>query len=318
MKTTLFLLLLAIFAFNCKKDNAKPAQAIDVTDIEVTSISIKTTPTKADYFIDEELNLSGLTVALTMSDGSTKDFSYPDFESNGLTSSPVNGAKANETNKTITITHTSSGKSISFDIVIDKFKDTRDGQVYKFVKIGNQVWMAENLKYLPSVVGPASVSMTTPYYYVYGYNGTNVTEAKATANYATYGVLYNWPAAMNGAASSTANPSGVQGICPVGWHLPSDAEWTQLITYLGGESIAGDKLKETGTTNETGFTAIPGGVCDRSYSTFLYIGYYYCWWSATVSDTDEAWSQNMYSNYRGVYRYSDYKDYGLSVRCIRD
>jgi uncharacterized protein (TIGR02145 family) len=88
--------------------------------------------------------------------------------------------------------------------------------------------MAENLKYLPSVVGPGTGSNSEAYCYVYGYDGTSISAAKATENYATYGVLYNWTAAMNGAESSDANPSGVQGICPDGWHLPSDAEWKQL------------------------------------------------------------------------------------------
>ncbi len=104
------------------------------------------------------------------------------------------------------------------------FTDSRDGNVYKFVKIGTQTWMAENLAYLPSVVGSATGSETTPYYYVYGYDGTSVTAAKATSNYTTYGVLYNWPAAMGGFSSSSSNPSGVQGVCPAGWHLPSEAE----------------------------------------------------------------------------------------------
>ena len=97
------------------------------------------------------------------------------------------------------------------------FTDPRDNTVYKWVKIGNQVWMAENLRYLPNVVGPETGSNIEPYCYVYDYNGTDVTAAKATENYDTYGVLYNWSAAMNGATSSDANPSNVQGICPAGW-----------------------------------------------------------------------------------------------------
>src|SRR5574344_393885 len=188
--------------------------------------------------------------------------------------------------------------SSSSSIVYSTIKDARDNQTYRIVTIGSQTWMAENLKYLPSVVRPRTGSQTTPHYYVYGYNGTNVTDAKATAYsvyYNTYGVLYNWPAAMNGAASSTTNPSGVQGVCPDGWHLPSDAEWTELTNYL--TSYAGGKLKETGTThwnspntgatNETGFTALPGGY--RNFSgTFLDIGNYGYWWSATEGGTNSA------------------------------
>jgi uncharacterized protein (TIGR02145 family) len=158
------------------------------------------------------------------------------------------------------------------------FTDLRDGKKYKTVKIGEQVWMAENLSYLPSVIGPSISSDTTAYYYVYGYADTVVADAKATVNYTTYGVLYNWTAAMNGSAS---NSSIVQGVCPTGWHLPSDTEWKELTVYLGEASVAGGKLKETdtthwispnaGATNETGFAALPGG--SRFYEKFAHIGY---------------------------------------------
>jgi len=213
------------------------------------------------------------------------------------------------------------------DLLNNGFTDTRDNNHYNVVKIGNQIWMAENLKYLPSVVGPGTGSQTTPYYYVYGYNGTTVAEAKATANYTTYGVLYNWSAAMNGAASSTTNPSGIQGVCPTGWHLPSDAEWTELTDYLGGTTIAGGKLKETGTThwaspntgatNETGFTALPGGG-RGSDGAFGSVGYDGGWWSATEGNATGAWNRIMNYGSGNVYRSSLSKELGFSVRCVRD
>jgi uncharacterized protein (TIGR02145 family) len=105
--------------------------------------------------------------------------------------------------------------------VTGSFTDSRDGKTYKTVKIGDQWWMAENLAWLPAVNPVNDNSSTEKYYYVSGYNGTDVSAAKATQNYTTYGVLYNWPAAMNGAAGSDANPSSVQGACPAGWHIPS-------------------------------------------------------------------------------------------------
>ncbi len=214
------------------------------------------------------------------------------------------------------------------DLLNDGFTDTRDGNHYDVVKIGNQVWMAENLKYLPSVAGSDTGSRTTPYYYVYGYNGTNVTDAKATSNYTTYGVLYNWAAAMNEASGSTANPSIVQGVCPAGWHLPSDAEWKALTDYLGGTSVAGGKLKEIGTahwnspnkgaTNETGFAALPGGNRYRD-ETFTNIGYRGFWWSATEYSAALAWYRSMYYIYNDVasFFYGS-KELGFSVRCVRD
>ena len=207
------------------------------------------------------------------------------------------------------------GNEVSFTTLATKgtFTDTRDGIVYNWVKIGDQIWMSENLKYLPSVVGPTTGSQTTPYYYVYGYDGTSVTAAKATANYTTYGVLYNWKAACNS--------------CPAGWHLPSDAEWTELTDYLGGTSIAGCKLKETGTThwdspntgatNETGFTALPGGYRNDN-GTVSSIGVYGAWWSATEDDATNAWYRNMGYSYSNVLRNYYYKELGFSVRCVRD
>ena len=208
------------------------------------------------------------------------------------------------------------------DIEYGSFTDSRDGIVYKTVTIGEQVWMAENLAYLPSVSLPSSGSYGSPYYYVYDYNTTNVADAKATINYQTYGVLYNWPAAMNGASASNANPSGVQGVCPEGWHLPSDKEWTQLETYLarngyqydgstdvaniGGHpcphlNIAAALVANIGwesSTNEgaagntdypeyrnkSGFSALPGGY--RGYDGKFYsIGIYGCWWCTTFGRT---------------------------------
>jgi len=98
-----------------------------------------------------------------------------------------------------------------------KVKDV-EGNIYKTVKIGKQWWMVENLAYLPAVNLPTEESVTNPYYYVYDYIGEDVDAAKATDNYKTYGVLYNWAAAMNA--------------CPTGWHIPSDVEWTILSDYL--------------------------------------------------------------------------------------
>ena len=203
------------------------------------------------------------------------------------------------------------------------FTDPRDGNDYPTVQIDNQCWMAKNLAYLPSVVGPATGSQTTPYYYVYGYNGTSVTDAKATANYTTYGVLYNWPAAMNGSASSAANPSGVQGVCPTGWHLPSDAEWTELTDFVGGANNAGTKLKATSGwnsggngTDDFGFTALPGG--SRNYNgNFYVIGYSGIWWSATENDVTSAWIRSMHFNSSNVGRNNNSKEVGFSVRCVR-
>lgn len=194
------------------------------------------------------------------------------------------------------------------------FTDARDGNVYTTVTIGNQVWMAENLKYLPDVVGPSSGSENMPLYYVYGYDGTNLADAKSTANYDTYGVLYNWEAARTA--------------CPSGWHLPDEDEWAALIDYLGETNIAGGMLKETGTshwaspntgaTNETGFTALPGG--DRNDDgTFTNVGDYGIWWSTTEYDTNgEYIGRYVYYDNSSIVKYHYGKELGFSVRCVKD
>jgi len=210
----------------------------------------------------------------------------------------------------------------------DVFEDSRDHQLYPYVTIGSQVWMKRNLAYLPEVYLSDSGSDTDPRYYVYGFERTNVAEAKITANYYTYGVLYNRPAAMNGAASSNSNPSGVQGICPDGWHLPSNAEWVDLRTHLGIESS--HKMRETGTThwtapntgatNESGFTALPGGRRETGTGPFSGIGNSTYWWTSTEESSTFAVFYIHYdsADLKCLYVDANFRDYGFSVRCIKD
>ena len=120
---------------------------------------------------------------------------------------------------------------------------------------------------------------------------------------------------------------GATSACPDGWHLPSDDEWTTLIDFLGGEDVAGGKMKETGTThwnspntgatNSSGFTALPGGYRNTN-GNFGSKGYSGRWWSATEYSSTDAWYRRLSSNHDGVYRYSYVKERGFSVRCVRD
>ena len=188
--------------------------------------------------------------------------------------------------------------------------------------------MGNNLAYLPEVSSGSEGSDSDEYYYIHGYNGNSVSEAKAEDNYETYGVLYNWPAAMAGELSSNTNPSSVHGVCPDGWHLPSDAEWTELINYLGGEEIAGGKMKETGythwispntgATNESGFTGLPGGNRNDFHSSFREFGTGGYFWSATESSSPRVFTRKIGYSYTNMYRNSDTKPNGISVRCIKD
>ena len=195
-----------------------------------------------------------------------------------------------------------------------------DGNVYNTVTIGTQVWMKENLKVTKYRNGDA-IGTTTPATkdisgetspkYQWAYDGNE-------SNASTYGRLYTWYAATDS-----------RGLCPTGWHLPTDTEWTTLTDYLGGTSVAGGKLKEAGTThwsspntsadNSSGFTALPGSYRGYYGSSFFTIGDIGYWWSATEIYTASAWIRNLYYNLSYAYRnYVPYKPYGFSVRCVRD
>ena len=120
---------------------------------------------------------------------------------------------------------------------------------------------------------------------------------------------------------------GVQGICPTGWHIPTDGEWTVLTTFLGGESVAGGKMKEagyahwvspnTGATNSSGFTALPGGGRDF-YGNFYYLTVYGHYWSSSQSDATSAWYRYLYYDGEYVLHYSYGKALGFSGRCLQD
>jgi uncharacterized protein (TIGR02145 family) len=119
----------------------------------------------------------------------------------------------------------------------------------------------------------------------------------------------------------------VQGICPTDWHVPSDNEWDSLTNYLGGSSVAGGKLKEagmahwespnSGATNESGFTALPGGM-RGGVGAFYHDGHYGYWWSATEENALNAWNRELDSSYPYIYNYDEGKINGFSVRCLRN
>jgi len=200
-----------------------------------------------------------------------------------------------------------------------------DGNTYKTVKIGNQVWMAENLKTSKYTDGTLISYITDKTQWSNQTTGAWCYYNNDTANNAKYGKLYNWYA-----VSPTTN--GNKNICPSGWHVPTDAEWTVLTDYLGGESVAGGKMKEVGTstwnspntnaTNESGFTGLPAGgynyINNGFYSGIGNVGY---WWSSTsTSSTDALWSFFKYlDNANGsAGRTYDWKRNGLSIRCLED
>jgi uncharacterized protein (TIGR02145 family) len=196
-----------------------------------------------------------------------------------------------------------------------------DGNVYTIVQIGSQHWLGQNLKVthfndgseIPlELDSDAWCILTTPAYCWYNND---------IANKNPYGALYNWYV-----LDETSN--GGKNVCPEGWHVPSDDEWAALITYLGGPSQAGGKLKESGTahwnspntgaTNETGFTALPGGYRAGTNGAFVSKNEKGYWWSASENYASSGWYRNMNFNSAQVYRSHLGKVFGYAVRCIKD
>jgi uncharacterized protein (TIGR02145 family) len=226
-----------------------------------------------------------------------------------------NDGNANTTNDVINANCQCAGTAIGNGVFIPGNGVTDiDGKVYTSIVINGQEWMQQNLavsKYRNGDPIPTGLSNTT---WQNTTNGAYAIYNNDAASNTTYGKLYNWYA---------VNDS--RGLCPTGWHVPSDAEWTTLATSLGGSSVAGGKMKSTtgwnapntGATNESGFTGLPGGF--RYYDgSYFYIGYYGYWWSSTEFGSYTAWSRLLvYAN--SVVARNDYnKQGGFSVRCVRD
>ncbi len=198
-----------------------------------------------------------------------------------------------------------------------------EGNIYNTVQIGSQCWMAENLKVgtmiNSTIGGQLQIDNGLIEKYCYDNNSSNCN---------IYGGLYEWNEMMQYNPSDAGNPGATQGICPYGWHIPTETEWKSLTDYLGGESVAGGKMKEAGTThwnspntsatNESGFTALPSG--NRYYfsGSFSFISSHGYFWSATEYDIDDAWKRSLSYDGAGVFLIKDDKTSGRSVRCLKD
>lgn len=201
--------------------------------------------------------------------------------------------------------------------ITDSIIDIRDGQVYKIIKIGNQWWMAENLN-VGTIIDGGQDATNNDIIEKYCYNNID-------SLCSIYGALYQWYEMMNYLQD---NIHGIiQGICPSGWHLPTDNEWTELIDFLGGVSIAGGKLKEAGTihwespnvgaTNGSSFTALPSGG-GNYVGTFFLSGIFGMWWSSTQDNANGASLWNLNYNRNKIDSYYEYVRNYCSVRCVKD
>ncbi len=233
----------------------------------------------------------------------------------GLTANTFYYVRSYATNSVGTV----YGNQVSFSTATSSNPTDADGNVYNTVTIGNQLWMKENLKTSKYRNGDPIPTNLSNFDWQNTTSGAYAIYNNDVANNATYGKLYNWYAVADS-----------RNLCPVGWHVPSDAEWTTLINFLGGIYEAGGKLKSTsslwtapntGATNESGFSGLPGGVRNvNNNGNFTNFGTDGAWWSSSPYTTADSWyfglSYSVGSSYLGNLGVN--KAFGFSVRCLRD
>jgi uncharacterized protein (TIGR02145 family) len=352
MKKLFIAFALTSVLFSCKKETSTPNNSgSNTTDTTKTSNDVSISGFDcAGVQISGTLNkdkvASNVTATLTYTGGNGKTYLTKSHTSTGvvglsatlLAGTLVNGegtlvytiSGTPTTAGTATFAIALGGKICSFNISVEDAAQTIgkpgsnitdvEGNSYKTVTIGTQTWMAENLKTSKYSDGTTIPNITDNTQWQNNTTGAWAYYNNDAANNAKYGKLYNWYA-----VSKSTN--GNKNVCPTGWHVPTDAEWTVLTDYLGGASVAGGKLKEVGTTNWNSpntsatntslFTGLPGGYR-------LYLGYYYTigtdgyWWSSTEANTGAAWLRALNYDYGHASSFSSNKGYGFSVRCLRD
>ena len=307
------------FSVRCIKGDPEPAALPTVTTLAPSNVTETGANSGGVVKSNVGASISDRGVCWsTSANPTTADIKTSDGTGAGQFTSEIQGLSANTTYYlrafATNIAGTAYGDQLILKTMTGSVTDI-DGFVYETVTIGTQIWMAENLKAthyqngdeIPDVADDNSwINLSTP--------------ARCTNSYidnysAIYGLLYNWYAA-----------SDSRNICPTGWHVPSDAEWTILTTYLGGEISAGGKMKETGTshwispntdaTNESGFTALPDGARGPyGFSTALDWGF---WWSASEYDATTSKHIILFTYDGTVNRPANDKKNGFSVRCIKD
>ncbi|HDP55581.1 MAG TPA: hypothetical protein ENN24_07895 [Bacteroidetes bacterium] len=312
---------------SCKKDDddnngQQPVPVLSTT--EVTEITPTAATSGGNITDDGGATVTARGVCWSTSQNPTiSDSKTEDGTGAGSFTSSISGLTPNTTYYVRAYATNSAGTGYGSTMSFTTFESAVDidGNFYSTVIIGNQEWFAENLKTtkynngtpIPNVTSNSDWSSLTSGAYAW-YENNEATYKNA------YGALYNWYAVSTGI------------LCPTGWRVPTDADWTTLTDYAGGESVAGGKLKSTrtapdahprwdspntGATDEYGFSALPGGYRYDS-GDFFYVGKYGYWWSSTESDATHAWIRGMGYEVELVGRGDPDKKIGFSVRCVRD
>jgi len=305
--------------------------AVGCYNTATVSVAANPTPTVTASANPSTIN-SGQSSVLSASGASTYSWSHSLGSGSSKTVTPsstttysVTGTSTANCTNTATVTVTVNTFTCGTSTV------TYDGVTYNTVQIGNQCWFKENLRTTKYNDGTSITNVTDNATWTSTTSGAYCCYSNNTSNCTTYGALYNWYAVNTGK------------LCPSGWHVPSDAEWTTLTNYLSAnstywcgsnssniaKSLASTTSWNSSTTtcavgnnlsanNSTGFSALPGGYRSGSDGSFNHLGDIGCWWSSTENDGSDAWDRYLSYNNANVGRYNYIKRNGFSVRCLRD
>lgn len=308
------LVVLLILNNGCSNDPVPPVPPA-LTTSAVTNIGQNTSTSGGTITSDGGAAVTARGVCWSISPTPVLvDSKTTDGAGSGNFSSSITGLTANTTYYIKAYATNSVGTGYGNEITFTTQTGDIDGNSYNAVTIGTQVWMVENLKVTKYRNGDDILNVTDVAIWAALTEGGYCNLSNDVNQADVYGRLYNWYAVHDS-----------RNIAPTGWHVATDAEWTTLSTYLGGQSVAGGKLKETGTahwcnpnigaTNESGFTALPGGA--RGDDFLSYCGYGF-WWTATEAESTTAFNRVIFDNETGVNRVSNKKVGGSSVRCVKD
>jgi uncharacterized protein (TIGR02145 family) len=334
MKTQVFilfwLLLLSWLIIDCSKSDDEPEANIQLPKVSMGAIgSITTSGVSVEVAVTDDggANITARGVCFCTSAGPTiNDGKTMEGTGKGTFMSTVTGLTPSTQYYIRAYAINSKGTGYSseshFQTTLESVTDY-EGNVYQAVKIGEQIWTNENLKSTKYADGTVIKG-------VYPAGGNE-------ANVPVFGRWYDWYAVMHGARSSDANPSMIQGVCPDGYHVPSDSECIELEVFLGmspeeaiTEGYRGNVAGQLKTpmfwlpspeicNNSTGFTALPAGYRELDGKP-NFIGYFWggFYISTESADTSKVATRMFTGDANGIWRYSDSKKYGLSVRCVKD
>ncbi len=357
MKKLIFAIVLTCALFSCKKESSTPStnntnnngstdttksssnspivNSIDCSSMQLTGTLKKgeianTVSVKINYTSGNGKSYDSQTISSTGVLGLTANLIAGTLTTgNGVLSYNVSGTPSTAGNAIFAIDF--GGKTCSITIAVENVIQNptsgygpnitdAENNTYKTVYIGTQQWMAENLKVTKYNDGTTIPNITDNTQWQNNTTGAWAYYNNDEANNAKYGKLYNWYA-----VSKTTN--GNKNVCPTGWHVPTDAEWTVLTDYLGGSAVAGGKMKVVGTTNWNSpnkdatntslFTGLPGGNLD-SNGNYDNIGYNGYWWSSTEGSPNLAWFRTLIGVSGYAFRSNSLKEEGCSVRCLKD